>query len=180
MAGFKRSVVLAAALMAVKTAICWADGPSREYLVKAAFLYNFTQFVSWPSDAFAATDSPFVVAVVGDDPFSGALEKAMSGKSVANHPIQVQHFSSADQLGDCQMLFVPASEDSNLSEIIGAEAKRPVLTVGETDAFSPAGGCMRFYLEDGKVRFEIGPDAVDEARLKVSAKLMNLARIYKK
>src|SRR5580700_8688644 len=150
-AGLVRSAVIVAAVVAVAAERCWADGPTREYLVKAAFLYNFTQFVTWPDDAFAQGDSPFVVAVVGDDPFSGALENAMSGKSVGNHPIQVEHFASASQLGDCQMLFVPATEDGNLSDILGAEAKKPVLTVGESDAFSPAGGCMRFYLDDDRV-----------------------------
>jgi len=173
-------ICFAAAFLAVRGLPCRADGPSREYEVKAAFLYNFTRFITWPPSAFAADDSPFVVGVVGDDPFNGALQDAMSGKSVHNHPIQVKHFDSAANVGDCQILFVPASEDSELSDIISAEGKKPVLTVGESDAFCPAGGCLRFFIDDDRVRFEIAPDAMDAAGLKVSAQLMRLAKIFRK
>lgn len=179
-AGRQWSILLAAAFLAAAVRPCRADGPTPEYEVKAAFLYNFTRFITWPPDTYSSGDAPFVVGVVGDDPFDGALEQAMAGKSVNNHPIQVRHFDSAANLGDCQMLFVPASEDSELSDIMNAEGKKPVLTVGESDAFCPAGGCLRFYIDNDHVRFEIAPDALDAARLKVSAQLMRLARIYRK
>jgi YfiR/HmsC-like len=169
-------------VIAVVTATlpCKADAPTREYLVKAAFIYNFTQFVDWPDAAFASKDSPFVVATVGADPFDGALEEAMAGKSVANRSISVQHFASFDDIGPCQLLFVPASQDSSLAALFAKLNGVPILTVGESDAFSPAGGGIRFFLEDKKMRFEISPDPIAAVGIKVSAKLMKLARIYKK
>ena len=101
----KMGVVIA---VVTATLPCRADAPTREYQVKAAFIYNFTQFVQWPDAAFASKDSPFVVATIGADPFNGALDAAMAGKTVANRSVTVQHFASADGLGPCQLLFVPA------------------------------------------------------------------------
>jgi hypothetical protein len=152
----------------------------REYQVKAAFLFNFAQFVQWPAKAFPSEDAPFVIATVGADPFEGAIEKAVAGKTVASHAVIVKHFSGADQIGDCHLLFVPAGEDANLAAILRRVGEKPVLSVGETDAFPRAGGCIRFYIEDGKVRFEINPEAASKATLKISAKLMSLARIFKR
>jgi len=160
--------------------VCRGQEPAPEYAVKAAFIYNFTQFITWPADAFTSADAPFIVAIVGNDPFKGAMDRAMEGKSAGGRPITVKHFASADQIGPCHLLFVPAEMDDSLSQIMDKTHNHPVLTVGESDRFSPAGGGMRFYIEDGKVRFEIDPDVIDAARLKVSAKLMKLARIWKR
>jgi hypothetical protein len=169
-------------MIAVLTAAlpCRADAPTREYQVKAAFIYNFTAFVQWPDSAFASKDSPFVVATIGTDPFDGALEQAMRGKSVAGRSVVVQHFASIDSMSPCELLFVPASQDSSLNDLFAKLNGLPVLTVGESDSFSPAGGAIRFFVEEKKMRFEIDPDSTNGAGLKVSAKLMKLARIYKK
>ena len=173
-----RLAVIAALLIAAIP--CRADGPTREYLIKAAFVYNFTQFVEWPDSAFPSRDAAFVVATVGPDPFNGALESAMSGKTAADRNVQVVHYDTLSDVGQCQVLFVPAALDPSLKSLFDTLGNRPVLTVGETDAFDPAGGCMRFFLEDNRMRFEVSPDAISAAGLKVSAKLMKLARIYKK
>jgi hypothetical protein len=163
----------------------WACGsaaalePSREYQVKAAFIYNFVQFVQWPPGALAADDAPLTVATLGADPFDGELDRVMGGKTVAGHTIVVKHYADLDHLAACQVLFVPAAQDQNLAQITRALGGKPVLTVGETDAFPRSGGCIRFYLEDGKVRFEINPDAAAKAALKISSKLLSLARIFK-
>jgi hypothetical protein len=176
-AGWKLAFVLVAVSVALP---CRADTPTREYQVKAAFVYNFTQFVVWPDSAFASKDSPFVVATIGDDPFNGALEAAMNGKSAASRPIVVKHFSSVDDAATCQLLFVPASQDSNLSAVFSRLDKKPILAIGENDAFMAAGGGIRFYIDGNRIRFEIDPDSIAADALKVSAKLMKLARIYQK
>jgi len=152
----------------------------REYQVKAAFVFNFAQFVQWPGKAFSSDDAAFVIATVGADPFEGALEKAVAGKTISGHPVIVKHFATSDQIGDCHLLFVPAGEDANLSAVFRRIGERPVLTVGESEAFPRTGGCIRFYIEEGKVRFEINPDAATKANLKISAKLMSLARVFKR
>jgi hypothetical protein len=171
---------MAVGLLLTLSVPCRADGPSKEQLVKAAFIYNFTQFVDWPPEAFDKDDSPLIVAMIGDDSLAGALDKAMENKTAGTRPIVVKHFATLDDLGPCHLLFVPSSQDSNLAALFDKIKGKPILTVGESDAFMPAGGTMHLFLEDGKMRFEVNSDAFDANKLHPSAKLMSLARIFKK
>lgn len=156
------------------------DAANLEYPVKAAMLFNFTQFVDWPKEAFAAADSPIVIGVAGDaNPFANALEQVVAGKKVAGRSIVIKYKVDADSAGTCQMLFVPAAADGLASSILQKVQSKPVLSVGETEAFMKAGGIARFYTEANKVRFEMNPAAADRAGLKISSKLLKLARIYK-
>lgn len=155
-----------------------AEAPSREYQVKAAFLYNFTQFVEWPGSSFASGDAPLVIGVAGpSDPFEGALEQAMAGKTAGHRPIVVKHFESPAQLEPCHLLFVPHSREDWLPKASQAQGGRPCLTVGETDDLMEKGGTIAFFTEDGKLRFEVNEEAVEKAGLKVSSKLLKLAKI---
>jgi hypothetical protein len=167
-------------LILMLSAPCRADGPTREQQVKAAFIYNFTQFVDWPPEAFDKDDSPLIVAMLGDDSLAGALDKAMDKKTAGSRPIVVKHFATLDDLGPCHLLFVPATQDSNLSALFDKIKGKPILAVGESDAFMPAGGTMHLFLEDGKMKFEVNSDVCDAIKLHPSAKLMSLARIFKK
>ena len=92
----------------------------------------------------------------------------------------VRHLASAMEIGDCRLLFVPASQDGNLQAVFSGVDDHPILTIGESDAFPWAGGTIRFVTEDNKVRFEINPDSADKAKLHISSKLMKLARIFKR
>lgn len=158
-----------------------AEAPTLEYQVKAAFIYNFMQFIEWPDDAFEGPDSPFVVGVFGADPFDGALEKTMAGKSVGKRQIEVKKFRSIEQIERCHVLFFPAAETERARAVIGGpRAGRGVLVLGETDGFVELGGTIEFLTEDNKLHFEINVEAVDKAGLKVSSKLLKLAHIYKK
>jgi len=164
--------------MAISTP-CKAEA-TKEAQVKAAFVYNFTQFVDWPAGAFAGPDAPFVVAIVGDDPFSGAIEEAMDGQSVNGRPIAVRHFASAKQIERCQLLIVPASQQAAAPVILAKIANAPVLTVGDGDSFMAQGGAIRLFQQGARVRFELSPDVMAAARVVPGAKLMKLARIYRK
>src|SRR5258708_4625915 len=75
---------------------------SREYQVKAAFLFNFAQFVQWPDDALAA-EEPLIIATVGADPFDGILDKVVAGKTIGKHRIEVHHAGSARDVGKCHL-----------------------------------------------------------------------------
>jgi hypothetical protein len=154
--------------------------PSREERVEAAFIYNFTQFVDWPADALGAKDAPFIVGVVGDDALGGALEQAMAGKVAEGRPIIVRHFAPADRMDHCHLLFICAAHDGAARAITAQIGNSPVLVVGESDSIMPAGGSIRLFLEEGRMRFQLAPEVVEAARLKASAKLMKLAKIYRK
>jgi hypothetical protein len=161
-----------------------ADGPTREYQVKAAFVTKFIPFIEWPADTFKQPNDPVVIAVVNDsmghDPFDNALDQFAAGKTYNGHPLTVKHLDPDADLKACHVLFIPASQDAKLAIILKAVEKHSVLTVGETDAFPRAGGAVRFYLEDNKVRFEASTDALKAANLTASSKLLALARPLKK
>jgi hypothetical protein len=168
-------------LLAPARRACGDDqGPSREYQVKAAMICNFVQFVDWPREAFASDSAPLVIGVVGANPFGNVLEQLTAGKTLAGHPVAVRYFSDSADVHECHVLFVPASEESSLSQILKRVDHLPILSIGETDSFPWHGGIIRFYAEDNKVRFEISPDAADQAHLRISSKLMKLARIFKR
>ncbi len=183
--GGRRSAVavLAAALwIAPPTApeVRAARPPAQEleYKVKAAFLYNFAKFVDWPAGAFADAKSPFNLCVLGEDPFGSALDQTVAGDSIGGRPIAVQRGAHLSELKGCHILFVSRSEEGRQRDIFAALHNGPVLTVGDSGSFLDAGGMIDFVIEGGKLRFEINRGAVDRSPLKISSKLLRLARLH--
>jgi hypothetical protein len=149
---------------------------SNEYQVKAAFLYNFAKFVEWPSEAFGDSNAPLVIGVIGDDPFGGALDQAINGKSVGGHSLVARRLRWGQDLRSCQILYISSSERKHLSQIIQSLRRASVLTVGDMDEFNQQGGMINFILEASRVRFEINSREADQARLRISSKLLTLAK----
>jgi YfiR/HmsC-like len=151
---------------------------SDEYQVKAAFLYNFLKFVDWPTQLFANDSAPFIIGVVGNDGFNSAIDQAISGKTANGRRVVIKRFPSFKTLTYCHMLFISSSERDNLRQIL-AIAGPGVLTVSETERFTQLGGIINFTIVDSKVRFEINQSAAERAGLRISAKLLSLARIVR-
>jgi len=151
-----------------------------EYQVKAAFIYNFAKFVEWPPHAFKSAADPIVVCVLGQNPFGNMLDAAVSGKAVEGRTFLVRQLSGEQSSAGCQILFVSSSERKHLHAILGEIKTGGVLTVGETDTFASEGGVINFKIEDGRVRFQVNVDAAEQARLRISAKLLSLAQIVKR
>jgi len=156
-----------------------ARGAPKEYEVKAAYLYNFAKFVEWPAVAFEKPQTPYSICVLGSDPFGQFLDIA-AAESVQGRRMTVRRVGDVKGVAGCHILFVSASERRKLPDILDALGKFPTLTVGENDDFTRGGGCMRFFLLGDKVRFEINVQATERAHLKVSAKLLSLARVVGK
>jgi hypothetical protein len=150
--------------------------PSSEYQVKAAFLFHFSQFVDWPPEAFQGAGSPLTYCTVGGDPFRGALDSSLSGKTIEGRTVRVMHFKEATEARGCQILFLGAADRSFVSGTLTSLNRSPVLTVGESAQFAQEGGMIGFLLEDNKVRFDINLEAAEDAKLKISARLLALAR----
>ncbi len=150
-----------------------------EYQVKAAFLYNFAKFVEWPPGTFPEPNAPLVLEVLGEDPFGQALDEAIAGRSVDGHTLLVRRSRRLQDLRGCQVLFVSSSEQKWLPLILARLEGSPVLTVGESEKFAESGGAIQFLLEDNRVRFAINLDAAMRARLKISAKLLALAKVMR-
>ena len=149
-----------------------------EYTVKAVMLFNFSQFVDWPTNAFSDAKAPLIIGVLGDDPFNGGLERVVAGKLAGTHPLQAVHFSNASEVTHCHILFVAASSQSLLPAAQQKLNGASVLTVGESEDFvTSAGGVARLYTEDGHIRVEINRTAASKANLHISSKLLKLAKI---
>jgi len=156
-----------------------AQEESKEYQLKAAFLFNFAQFVKWPADSFTNADAPFCIGILGDDPFGDALEETIRGETIDNHRLTVVRAQRIEDLKDCQMIFVSRSEEGHVGEILSQLNSRPILTVSEVESFALDGGDIDFYLAGGKVRFEINPQSAERCGLKISSQLLNLGKIVK-
>jgi uncharacterized protein DUF4154 len=147
-----------------------------EYTLKAAFLYHFTKFTRWPEGAFDDATSPFVIGVLGDDPFGPLLDQTIAGKTVQDRPLEIRRFKRIEELGRCHLLFVSASERKSLSQVFAALQGKPVLTVGDAPEFLEQGGMIGFVIRDERVQFEIRPERADRVGLRFSSQLLKLVK----
>lgn len=150
---------------------------SLENQVKIAFLYNFVRFVEWPGSTLARPDAPVVLGVLGSDALCAEMESMLQGKVVDAHPLVIRRFRSVEQAHASQILFIGRSLQNDLARILGLLSGMPVLTVGDTDRFTSLGGMIGFRMEDNKVRFEINIDAAQRGGLRLSSKLLSVARV---
>jgi hypothetical protein len=154
----------------------YAQQPATEYQVKAAYLFNFLKFVEWPDDPSADLRGKWVIGIVGENPFGGELTQAVSGKVIQGRSLQVRRFISTEDLRACHILFISTSEKKRLPSILSALGGSSVLTVADMENFNASGGMIQFVMEDGSVRFAVNVNTTTRARLKVSSKLLSLAR----
>jgi hypothetical protein len=148
-----------------------------EYQVKAAYVFNFLKFVEWPGDPAKEFQGPWVIGVVGDNPIGQELPRLVAGKTVEGRALQVKIFQPAEDLRGCHILFISASESKRLPSILASLRGSSVLTVADMQHFLDSGGMFQFVIEDGSVRLAIDVGATSRARLKVSSKLLSLARM---
>ncbi len=148
-----------------------------ESQIKAAFLFNFTKFVEWPPDAFQTSSSPIILGVIGDNTVTELLTQTASGKTVNGRTVIVRSVRDPQDFRACQILFVSSSEQKHMVQILEKTEGLPVLMVGEVKGFAEAGGGINFIVEGNKVRLEINLDAASRAHLKISAKVIAVARL---
>jgi YfiR/HmsC-like len=154
-----------------------AEAQSRtdEYRLKAAFLFHFSELVDWPSEVLRRGD-PLTLCTIGNDPFDGDLEAAVAGKLAGTRSLRILHFKSTEKVDGCQVLFIGVEDHARVSLLLARLKSVPVLTVGETDDFVKQGGMIGFCLEGNKVRFEINLESSQRAGLKISSRLLLLAK----
>ena len=163
-------------LVAAAVAAGADDRSDLEYQVKAAFLFNFAKFVEWPADAFATPQAPVVICVLGTDPFGDSLDQVVRGETVNGRPLAVRRLRQLLQVRECQIVFLAGAERRWQDELLSSIEGASVLTVGEGDGFLNGGGIIRFVLEENRVRFDINLGAAEASRLKLSSRLLRLAR----
>jgi hypothetical protein len=151
---------------------------NREYAIKAAYLYQFGRYVQWPANAFTSDGSPLVIGVLGTDPFGGVLEEIARTKRIDGRPITLRRFASMAEYTPCHILFISSSVGPEQKAAAIQKAQRsPLLLVGEEPGFAEQGGTINFFLDENKVRFEINSEVAKQDQLKISSKLLSLAKI---
>jgi hypothetical protein len=151
------------------------EAPLSEYQVKAALLLNFVRYSDWPASAFVDARSPYVVGVVGRDPFGKDLERAFEGKTVKGRTFLLKRVSNEQEMRACHLLFISSSERRRSRDLLEKIVGAPVLTVGESPEFLDQGGIINLLLKDGSVRFGINLEPARTARLKLDANLLTVA-----
>jgi hypothetical protein len=156
------------------------EGSNREYVIKAAYLYQFGRYVQWPANTFSDENAPLVIGVLGPDPFGSILEKIAQTKRIENRPIVLRRFATMAEYKPCHILFIASGVgDEERKAAIQKARKNPILLVGESPRFAEEGGTINFYLEENKIRFEINTEVAKQDQLKISSKLLSLARIVR-
>jgi hypothetical protein len=168
---------LVAGVLTIAPRATLAQTTSQEYHVKAAFLFNFAQFVEWPTNAFPTPQTSLVIGLLGDDPFGAVLDEMVRGEIVNGHPLVVQRYRRLEEINTCHILFVSSSERRQMEQILAKVKDRNLLTVGEWDGFAQQGGMIRFITEKNKIRFRVNLDATKNANLTISSKLLKAAEI---
>jgi hypothetical protein len=172
---------LALALLAGAAVQVWAAEPAaEEYRVKGAFLLNFTKFVEWPAEAFHGPGDAIAICVLGENPFTAALEQAAGQVVVEKRTVVVRQIADPRQARQCQIVFVSVAERKRARSVLEALQGASVLTVGESAGFIAWGGMIEFRVEDSKVRMAINAPAAKLAGLLVSAKLLSLSQPAKR
>lgn len=145
--------------------------------VKAAYLYNFAKFVEWPPAAFPNPDDPVQICAIGDDAAIDVLQAAVSGKKANGRRVLSRRLSSIADPGICHILFVGFRDKNNIAAILRRTESANVLTVGQSDRFIPLGGMINLADKDGAVELEVAPAVAENAGLKISSRLLVVARV---
>jgi hypothetical protein len=148
-----------------------------EYELKAVFLLNFSRFVEWPASAFGAPDAPFVLCVLGHDPFGVALDAAVEGETIGEHTMTVRRVGGAAEASGCHILFVHRTERMRLGQALAVLKNASTLTVSDLDRNAPRGEVIRFVMDKDRIRLRIDVEAARAAGLQVSSKLLRAAEV---
>jgi hypothetical protein len=167
--------LLALAVMIAVTATAAPGAPVSEAQVRAAMVYNFASYTEWPGPT--AQEQPLVIGVIGNDAVALALQA--SGRLGSGREIDVQSLSASEELSRCQVLYVSGIADRVIAATLAKVSGMPVLTIGEQDHFTQLGGIIRVYSEGNRLRFEVNMTHASGVRLKISSRVLDLARLVR-
>ena len=149
-----------------------------EYDLKSAYVFNFSKFITWPTSAFESTESDFKIVVFGSSPITSVLYKALKGRKIMGRNISIKVIYSIEDLEDAHILFVSKGMQKELKQVISKYENKATLVIGDViEGFCQSGGIINFTEKSSKYRFEINNQAAQKTGLKISSKLLSLARI---
>jgi hypothetical protein len=163
-------------LCASNAALSTSEPSISEYQVKALYLYYFAKFVDWPATTFASKTAPIVIGIIGNDAFSNLVIEATRNKAIQEHPVVVRRLKWSDNIRSCNIVFVDIYESKGFVQFSGVLQSSSILTVTEMEESQQNKGIMNLFIEGGRVQFEIDAAAAEKAQLRISSKLLRMAR----
>ncbi len=149
-----------------------------EYLLKAAFLFNFAKFSEWPAESFPDPQAPFVLCTIGNDPFGPELDH-LAGKVIRERHLVINRVHSNGNLIGCHLLYVSPGELVQMRTILRTLQKAPVLTVCDVEGCAEDGLMLNMRMVENRVALDLNFEAVQRTPLKLSSQLIKLTRIVK-
>ncbi len=151
------------------------DVDNREYRVKAAFVYNFARFTSWPDDAFTGPDSPLTICIYGKDYFGNSFSQ-FTDKKIKDRDLDIKRVDILPDEPGCQILLISKSEKKALPQILKKLAGKPILLVSDIENFADLGGTIGLINHENKIRFAINLDTAQNDNLQISSHLLKLGQ----
>jgi hypothetical protein len=171
-----RRPVLGLALLFALPCAAQSPGSAAEYQIKAAYLYKFLAYIEWPPQAFERDRAPIAIGVLGSELLAGELAQVVAGREVNGHDIQVRRLRAGETASGLHVLFIGRSDSARVASIAAAVKGQPLLIVSESDDAFALGSAINFLVVDDKVRFDVALRPVEQAGLKVSSRLLAVAR----
>ena len=164
----------AIALLAAAAGSSRAADAATPSALKAAFLFNFVKFADWNG----VQPETLVLCVANDDQIGAALADSVRGQAITGHGLEVRRLNSDNSLSGCHLLYVPAADARQmLAKII--KSSEPMLTVSDAPGFAQSGGMIELFQESGRMRFAINVDTAQRTGVRLSSRLLDLARIVR-
>lgn len=155
---------------------CAAAAQPQEHEVKAAFLFKFLSFIEWPAQSFAHAGAPLVIGVLGADDVHFALQEIVPGRSAQGRPLEVRKLKEGERTAGVHLLFVGRAAVAALPKL---PPQSGLLVVSEADGALEQGAMINFLRVDGRVRFEVAPDAAERRGLRISSRMLAVAQHVK-
>ncbi len=146
--------------------------------VKAVYLEKFTRFIEWPQDSsFADTTQPFVIGVLGKNPFDHVLDEVYKKYKIKNRKVEIKYFSDPARITECSLLYISASEKDRLLSILSQINDKPILTLSDSKGFAEEGVHINLYSKNNRFDYEINESTLVRSGFSVWAQLLSSAKI---
>ena len=173
---FQRALLMVLALACSISTVFAETDTQPESKIQAAFLVKFTSYVDWPASAFGQTDSPLVIGVLEDDEVADELSHLVGARTVNGHPLLIRRLAAGDAVTGSHVLFIGSKVGARLGKTLADIKTQPILTVTEVDGALLYGSVINFIVLDEQVRFDVSLAAAESGNLKISSRLLTVAR----
>jgi hypothetical protein len=153
-----------------------AQETTPEKRIKAAFLYKFSLYVEWPDEAFAGPADPIVIGVVGDIAIAKELQRVTAGRDVKQRPLQVRFYRDDITPAGVHLLYIDGRDGATRQTVLERLQDKPVLLVTDDPGGLATGSSVNFVVEGDRVRFDISLIAAEAQQLRISSRLLAVAR----